>query len=175
MGVSKLLIVDGYNVIGRIPELGPGPAGSLEDARGRMALRVATWIREHPGFDAAIVFDGDAKTAGGREKRVAGVRCLFTRKAHGADEEIIRLVRETLGGPDAMAAPATAAVTVVSDDNNVRNNSRAHGASVEPASFIMARKVRPARTGIKGAADGKGLNAKAAAEINKEMKKRFGL
>ncbi len=172
---QKLLIVDGYNVIGRVPELAVGPEGDLANARNRLALRVATWIREHPGYEAVIVFDGNSKTPGSREQRIAGTRCLFTSKPHGADEEIIRLVREARG--DAMGTPraATPAVTVVSDDNNVRNNSRAHGASVEPASFIMARKARPSKSVGKGAADGKGLNARAAAEINKEMKKKYGL
>ncbi len=175
MAGQKLLIVDGYNVIGRVSELAVGPGDDLENSRSRLALRVASWVREHPGFDAVIVFDGEPKAGGSREQRIAGIRCVFTPKPHAADEEIIRLVREARGGAAGKPMAATPAVTVVSDDNNVRNNSRAHGASVEPASFIMTRKARPSKSAVKGTADGKGLDAKAAAEINKEMKKKFGM
>jgi hypothetical protein len=63
----------------------------------------------------------------------------------------------------------------VSDDNNVRNNCRAHGASVQPSSYILTAKSRQAKGPVKAPADGKGIGAKAASEINRELRKKFGL
>jgi hypothetical protein len=66
-------------------------------------------------------------------------------------------------------------ITVVSDDNNVGNNCRAHGAVVRPSSFIMEAKAQRPRRGGKAAAEGKGLDRKAAAAIDEELKKKFGI
>jgi predicted RNA-binding protein with PIN domain len=165
--MTKILLVDGYNVINRIPELKPSLDGGLENARSRLALQIATWSHDHPGCECVIVFDGDKKFAGGRDQRLAGVRCLFSPASHGGDDEIIRFVRDYKG--------RTSDITVVSDDNNVRNNCRAHGASVQPSSYIMTGKSRQARDRVKAPTDGKGLDKKAAAAIDKELRKKFGL
>jgi predicted RNA-binding protein with PIN domain len=167
---QRILIVDGYNVINRIPKLQASLDGGLPNARNRLALEVANWGREHPGVECLIVFDGEFQGSGGREQKIAGIRCLFTLTRHGGDDEIIRFVREFKGRPRD--------ITVVSDDNKVGNNCRAHGAAVRPSSFIMARQAgppRPARTGRKGPAEGQGLDGKARAAIDAELRKKFGL
>ncbi len=120
MPSHKILLVDGYNAIHRIPGLKPGAGEDLEDARRKLALVVSAWRRSHPATECIIVFDGDRRFAGAREQTLAGVRCLFTLAAHGGDAEIIRFVREK--------EQKAADIIVVSDDNNVRNNCRAHGA-----------------------------------------------
>jgi predicted RNA-binding protein with PIN domain len=139
----------------------------LENARSRLALQIATWSHDHPGCECVIVFDGDLQYAGGRDSRLAGIRCIFSRAAHGGDDEIIRFVRDYKG--------RTSDITVVSDDNNVRNNCRAHGASVQPSSYIMIGKSRQARGRLKAPTDGKGISKKAASDIDKELRKKFGL
>jgi len=164
-----ILLVDGYNVINRVPELRPSLDGGLQNARNRLALQVSTWSRGHPGVECVIVFDGDFEHSGGRGGRIAGVRCIFTLTAHGADDEIIRFVRDHKG--------RKSDITVVSDDNKVGNNCRAHGAVVQPASFIMGPKAPGAardRAG-KPASGGKNISGKAAAEIDEEMRKKYGL
>ncbi len=165
--MTKILLIDGYNVINRIPELQPSLDRGLENARSRLAFQISTWSQTHPAIECVIVFDGDKKFAGGRDQRLAGIKCIFSRTAHGGDDEIIRFVRDFKG--------RTSDITVVSDDNNVRNNCRAHGASVQPSSYIMTAKSRQARGRVKAPADGKGLDKKAAAEIDKELRKKFGL
>ena len=165
--MTKILLVDGYNVINRIPELKPSLDGGLENARSRLALQIATWSHDHPGCECVIVFDGDKKFAGGRDQRPAGVRCIFSPASHGGDDEIIRFVRSYKG--------KTSDITVVSDDNNVSNNCRAHGASVQPSSYIMAGRPRQPRGLVKAPAEGKGLSRKAAFDIDKELRKKFGL
>lgn len=170
MGPKRtILIIDGYNVINRVPELRSSLERGLEQARMRLALQVATWDRTHPAYEPVIVFDGRDRSAGGSDQRLAGVRCLFSQVTHGGDEEIIRLVREYRA--------SGAEVMVVSDDNKVINNSRVHGALVRPSAFIMDTKPpAPSRAATRGRGDvGKGIGRKAAAEIDQELKTKFGI
>ena len=165
--MTKILLIDGYNVINRVPELQASLDGGLQNARNRLALQVSSWSHEHPAVECVIVFDGDFQYMGGRDQRLAGIRCIFSLARHGGDAELIRFVRDHKG--------KTPDITVVSDDNNVRNNCRAHGASVQTSSYIMTGKTR--RPGPQGKipADGKGIDKKAAADIDKELRKKFGL
>jgi predicted RNA-binding protein with PIN domain len=166
MAAPRLLLIDGYNVINRIPELCASLDGGLQNARNQLALRVSGWSREHPGVECVIVFDGDFENSGGRVQRLAGIRCVFSFSRHGGDDELIRLVRDHKG--------AKSDITVVSDDNKVGNNCRAHGASVRPSDFIMARKARPAMAKAGFSRDGKNLDGKATAAIDTELKKKWG-
>jgi len=187
MPSKKILLVDGYNVINRIPELKLSLDGGLENARLKLALLMSAWNHNHPMTECIIVFDGDIQFAGGRDQRLAGIRCIFSRTSHGADAEIIRFVKGRAfaaevppGKPGASAAVRDSQekkldITVVSDDNNVGNNCRVHGASVQPASYIMTKKTRRSKGGTKSSADGKGIDRKTAAEIDKELRKKFGL
>jgi predicted RNA-binding protein with PIN domain len=167
MAGPRLLLVDGYNVINRIPELQAGLDGGLQNARNRLALRVSGWSREHPGVECVIVFDGDFEVSGGRGQRIAGIRCVFSFTRHGGDDEIIRLVRDHKG--------RKSDITVVSDDNKVGNNCRAHGAAVRPSDFIMTRKAPAPKPRAAPSRDGKDLDRKSADEIDREMKKKYGL
>jgi predicted RNA-binding protein with PIN domain len=163
---SKVLVVDGFNVINRLPELKPASAGGLEEARLQLALRVSAWGRLHPEVECLIVFDGDRQAAGGSGRSPAGVRCVFSRKSHGGDEEIIRQVREFRS--------RKRTVTVVSDDNHVANDCRAHGAVIEPARFLTVPKAPVSRGPSRSRAAGKGIDARTAARIDKEMAAVFG-
>jgi predicted RNA-binding protein with PIN domain len=159
------LIVDGYNVIGRIPALRQKKAESLEAARTALAHLVAAWRSGHGGHDCLIVFDGK-DSAGVSGTVIGGVRCLFTRTKVEADDEIIRAVRDGGGS----------GITVVSDDNYVGNNCRAHGAAVRPASFFEeAETGRAAKQFRKTGAGEKTLDRKSASDIDKEQRERFGL
>jgi predicted RNA-binding protein with PIN domain len=167
MTAKRILLVDGYNVINRVPELKDSLDGGLQNARNQLALRVSIWSHEHPAVECVIVFDGDLQYSGGRDQRLAGIRCIFSLARHGGDAELIRFVRDYRG--------RKSDITVVSDDNNVSNNCRAHSAVVQPSGFIMIRKVRSSGARDRSTADGKGIDRKAAADINAEMKKKFGL
>jgi predicted RNA-binding protein with PIN domain len=166
VAASKVLVVDGYNVIHRLPELKPASAVGLEEARLQLALRVSAWGRLHPEYECLIVFDGDRQAAGRGGVNPAGVRCVFSQKSHGGDEEIIRQVRALRSGKRA--------VTVVSDDNHVANDCRAHGAVIAPAHFLAAPKAPVSRGPSRSRAAGKGIDARTAARIDKEMAEVFG-
>ena len=163
---QKILLVDGYNVINRLPDLRPSLDGGLENAQNRLVLQISSWRRSHPEFEGVIVFDGNPLPGGGPQ-RPAGIRCIFSRTPHGGDAAIISFVREHQG--------RKSDITVVSDDNYVRNNSRAHGAKVQPSTFILVKKPHPTVGRLKHPDGGKGIDRKAAAEIDKELRKKFGL
>jgi predicted RNA-binding protein with PIN domain len=163
---SKVLVVDGYNVINRLPEFKPASARGLEAARLQLALRVSAWGHLHPEFECLIVFDGDRQGTGGGGRSPAGVRCVFSSRPHEGDEEIIRQVRALRSGKRA--------ITVVSDDNHVANNCRVHGAVIEPARFLAASKAPVSRGPARSRAAGKGIDARTAARIDKEMEAVFG-
>jgi predicted RNA-binding protein with PIN domain len=167
MNGRKIILIDGYNVINRIQELKSSLDGGLENARNKLAILVSNWSYSHPAYECIIVFDGDYKFAGSSHQRLNRIKCIFSRSSHGGDDEIIGFVRDFRGRPSD--------ITVVSDDNNVRNNCRAHGASVQPSSYLLIEKTR--RSGVRGktSVDGRGLGKKAAAEIDKELRKKFGL
>ena len=167
MPSQPILLIDGYNVINRLPELKASLDGGLQNARNKLALLISRWTQRLPAVECVIIFDGDLRFPGGRDQRLAGIRCIFSRTSHGGDDAIIRFVRDYQG--------RTSDITVVSDDNNVRNNCRAHGASVQPSSYILSGKMRPPGGRTKAPDDGKGLDRKIAAEIDKELRKKFGL
>ena len=164
---QPILLIDGYNVINRLPELKASLDGGMENARNKLAFLISRWSQQHPAVECVIIFDGDIRFQGGRNQHLAGIRCIFSQTSHGGDDAIIRFVRDYRG--------RTSDITVVSNDNNVRNNCRAHGASVQPSSYIMSIKMRPPRARAKASDDGKGVDRKTAAEIDKELRKKFGL
>jgi predicted RNA-binding protein with PIN domain len=159
----KILLVDGYNVIHRLTELRPSREG-LENAQNRLVLLLSDWRRAHPEFECVIVFDGNPPPGGGPQG-TAGTRCVFTRTPHGGDAAIVGFVRDHQG--------RKSDITVVSDDNYVKNNCRAHGAAVQPSSFILIRKPAPTAGRPKPPDGGKGIDRKTADEINKELRKKF--
>ncbi len=167
--MANKLIVDGYNVIGRSPALRQDKAISLERARMALAKAVSAWNRDHSSYRCVIVFDGrDPVGVNMSKATIGGVSCVFTRTKIDADDEIIRMVRDE--------KTADSVVTVVSDDNYVGNNCRAHGATVQPASYLDVREDRKAgRSGQKGSPIEKAIDHKTISEINREQRERFGL
>lgn len=163
---QKILLIDGYNVIKRNPELRSSIDVNLKFARNRLVSLASNWKRSHPAFECIIIFDG-YRLAGSLEKTIAGIRCIFSRSHHGGDDELIQFVRDYQG--------KQSDIIVVSDDSKVWNNCRAHGATVQPSSFIMKDKSprSPATQG--SSADGKGIDTRTASEIDKELRKKYGL
>jgi predicted RNA-binding protein with PIN domain len=167
MPSQPILLIDGYNVINRLPQLKASLDRGLENARNSLAFLISRWNQRHPSVECVIIFDGDIRFSAGSDQRLAGIRCIFSRTSHGGDDAIIRFVKNYHG--------KTSDITVVSDDNNVRNNCRAHGASVQPSSYIMSAKMRPPGGQAKAPDAGKAVDRKTAAEIDKELRKKFGL
>jgi len=133
----KKIILDGYNVIHKVPKLSAKLEESLEEARKALALFVSGWKRKYVGAEACIVFDGRGSAAIDRSCiRLCGIECFFTVKKESADDRIIAIVRDSGNPRD---------ILVISDDNNIRNNCRSLGAKVEYTSFLQPTKKRTSR------------------------------
>src|SRR5690606_22701548 len=102
------LIVDGYNVT----KLGYGDL-DLEQQRNRLASELAR-LAAQTGAETTLVFDGSDRVPG-LPVGSRGVRVLFSRKGHTADELIRRLVR---------AEPDGRPVVVISSDREVADGVR---------------------------------------------------
>jgi predicted RNA-binding protein with PIN domain len=167
MPSKQILLIDGYNVINRLPQLKASLERGLENARNRLAFLISRWSQQHLATECIIIFDGNERFSGDSDQRLAGIRCVFSRKTHGGDDAIIRFVRDYQG--------RTSDITVVSDDNYVGNNCRAHGALIQPSNYIVSIKKRPRGGRKKALAEGKHINRKTVTEIDKELRKKFGL
>lgn len=165
--MAKILLVDGYNAINRIPELRPYLDRGLEEARTQLAFQIDKWRSFHPGCECIIVFDGDHKVAMPREQRISGIRCIFSASRHGGDDEIIRIVRNS--------RDKATDITVVSDDNNVIKNCRTLGASVMPTHSILPKKAPSSGGKRSGTSMGKKIDKKAEGEITEELRRKLGL
>ena len=126
----KKIILDGYNIIHKIPKLELKMDESLESARRALAMLLSDWRRRYLDASVCIVFDGkDREAPDVSAKRIAGIDCVFTRTGESADTRIIRIVHDSKNARE---------ILVISDDNSVRNSCCAHGAEVKPVSFLTA-------------------------------------
>ena len=154
------LILDGYNVIHKIPQLRQHLDKSLEDARMALASFVLTWGRTHSHQGKiTIVFDGRDTVCSNTGNNLCGVSCIYTKTKQDADDRIIAMVRNN---------PNSKEIIVISDDNYVTNNCKAHGAQVRSASFLLQSKAQDA------AQEDKIIDSKTEHEINEWLKKEYG-
>ena len=143
--MQKTFIIDGYNAIHKIPELEARLGKSLESARTALAMEISGWRRRYANAKIYIVFDGrDEHIFDSSRTKICGIDCIFTRSNESADDRIINIVR---GSKD------SSAITVISDDNMVRNSCKAHRAQVKYTSFLQENKKKsrgPAKQVKKG-------------------------
>lgn len=114
----KVLIVDGYNAIHKIPEIDSLMDESLEEARKAITALAKEYQRKIGGIaEVYVVFDG--KTEYG-EFSFNKPNQVFSKTGEG-DSKVIHMAQEKLDKFH---------VVVVSDDNRVGNSCRAAGATV---------------------------------------------
>ena len=115
------LILDGYNVIHRIPQLRDHLTQNLGNARRALAnfMIARTRTYNYKG-KISIVFDGRDGIINTNQP-FYGIKCIYTKTKQEADDKIISMVRNSQNSAD---------ITVISDDNYVTNNCKAHGAIV---------------------------------------------
>lgn len=153
----RQLILDGYNIIHKIPELEENLGSSLESARAALAGFMAGWKSRHArNCSICIVFD--ARGGENNDEILCGIKCVYAKG--GADDFIISMVKNS-------KAPAN--IVVVSSDNYVINNCRAHGAVIKPVDFLLEKAGPKARH-----AEEK-LSPSAEREINEFLKKKWNL
>jgi len=128
------LIVDGYNVIHAWPPLKKllGTA-SLEDARNKLIERLSV-LGLVTETEVTVVFDAHHSAAPSNSVEVVeGVRVMFTRKGHSADNAIERLAYD--------ASSASDMITVATSDRFQRDLVRGMGGAVISAEELERRVV----------------------------------
>ncbi len=118
----RIMILDAYNIIHRIPAWAPLMDQSLEAAREALLGYCRRWmLRRKDVWLFMVVFDGDSSVCGGQGAVAPGIRVEYSASGESADNRILRLLREFGERFD---------YTVVSDDRDVANRSSRMGASV---------------------------------------------
>jgi len=157
----KKLILDGYNVIHKIPELKDLLKTDLESARSGLANYLVVWKRRN-NFSGLmyIVFDGrsDLKSLPGTH--YGEIKFVFTPTSQTADDRIISMVKNEKNANS---------MTVVSDDNYVVGQCKFHGAKVESVQEFASTPKTQRDTGQKI------IDKSAEKDINDYLKKEWGI
>ena len=132
---SRCIVVDGYNVLRRVPEWDEAFRKDRIRARDMLAMHCANWRNgRRDVLEVVIVYDGAAHVEDVPSPGWAGVRIVFARGSESADRWIMDFVRQRGGGRE---------ITVVSDDAEIARTARACRAEVlSVAEFRRAREPR---------------------------------
>ena len=131
---DRLIIVDGYNVIHRTPQLRPGEGRTLRQSREKL-VNLLSWVMGGEHVHYLVVFDGDG--GAGRDEREGRVQVTYSRPPDIADDVIRRLVEREIERYDQ--------VTVVTADLEVARHARAMGASISLSDLFLASALGAGR------------------------------
>ncbi len=116
------IIVDGYNLIRRIPELMALDRDDLEAGRDGLGSELSIY-RVGKGHRITVVFDGaESIHLGGGSEKVAGITIRYSARGQTADQVIQKMCREGLadmvvsGDREITDVAKRAGVTAVSPD-----------------------------------------------------------
>ena len=127
------LVVDGYNIIHAWPSLKRLLGVSLEAARDKLIERLSVYGLV-TGAEVTVVFDSHhSATRTNSEQMVEGVRVIFSRKGHSADQVIERMAYAATG--------AGGVVTVVTSDHSQSDMVRGMGGAVISAIELERRVI----------------------------------
>lgn len=134
MSEGRLIIVDGYNLILRTPQLKPGEGRTLRESRAKL-VNLLSWAYGRGDARFVVVFDGAEGVWS--EERGGRVEVRYAKPPQKADDVIRELVEhEVERGPR---------VTVVTSDLEVARHARATGADVALADLFLASVLDPAK------------------------------
>lgn len=165
--MSRHFLVDGYNVIHKVPELVPQAGKLLEDSRDGL-IRFIVEQRPHGSLrnSITVVFDGSESVCA---LPVPGeVRVLFSR-GETADDLIKRLIEESANPRE---------MVLVSDDRDLQFHARAHAVDVWGVErFVlqglkdtpMAREKKARRAASK--TEGKVISEVFKDRVNRELER----
>lgn len=166
---KKIMIVDGYNVIHRIPELSKRLSNSLESAREGLISYCKKWrMTRRDISECCVVFDGDSSVLGARSQVARGVRVVCTKTKESADDRILNLIEQGHGAGE---------YVVVSDDNKVCQGSRRLDAKVISVSEFYGTLTTKRKLEQKIPRDDTkaSLSPKEEKEITESLKKEWGI
>jgi len=162
----KFLIIDGYNAISKIREFEAKKDISLEASRLAFIKALVDFRQRNASFDKIIaVFDGKSEGPGIGKESYGNVEAVFSNKARNADEAIVSILK---------IAPSNNKIIVSSDDNFVKNHSRAFGCgamSIKELEDLISLKKKA----VKGKILEKDLEDNEMQDITRELKKHWGV
>jgi len=155
------LVVDGYNAINAISSTKKQLDKSLLSAR-RSILAISKEYARSSGYitKTLVVFDGETKYRAMEKMDKLRDKAEVFSKTDEGDDKIIETVR---------LASKKGKVVLASNDNYVRNNARAYGASI-----INVRELEKKKKAKKEVNE-KNLKGKLKNQITEEYKKKLGL
>ncbi len=161
----RYLIIDGYNAISKIKEFDAKKDISLESSRLSFIKALVDFKQRNSLFDKVIVvFDGKGEGLMLDRETYGGVDVLFSSKDKDADKTII----------DILKMSSRNNITVSSDDNFIKNHTRAFGCeimSIRKLEDLISLKRKASRSKIIE----KDLGSKNLDDITNELKKYWGV
>ncbi len=161
---NHTIIVDGYNVIYRVPRFKAQLDRSLQSGREALLRFCSEWKARRRDVDRFyVVFDGDSSVQDGDVTASApGVRALYSKTGETADRRI-RLMLDQ--------AERNQEITVVSDDNEVRDSARVnHMRSISVLEFARTGGDRATETQASPSETEKPLPPAARKAITDELR-----
>ncbi len=161
----KYLIIDGYNAISKIKEFDVQKDISLESSRLSFIKALVDFRQRNRKFNKIIVvFDGKGDSLGLARETYGDVEILFSSKDKDADKTIV----------DILKISSKDNITVSSDDNFIKNHTRAFGCNImsikELEDLIVLKKKSKGGKIIE-----KDLGNKDSDDITNELKKYWGV
>jgi len=163
------MIIDGYNVIHKVPEFQAQMRKSLEAGRDALIRYCGQWREKRKDFAGVhVVFDGDSLVEGPDNRMIRGVQVTFTRTKEDADDRIRKLVEYI---------PLNQECFVVSDDSELAAGVRVRRGKVMSVSEFRGALGKPGRSSRNDEADvGKpSLSPETERRINDELKRAWGI
>lgn len=128
--MDRLIVIDGYNLIHRTPQLKPGDGRTLRQSREKL-LNLLAWMMGGNDARFLVVFDGAAGAGSPNESEGSGrIEVRFSRPPQNADMLIREIVEDQVERVDHL--------TVVTADIEVAQHARAMGAKVSIADLFLA-------------------------------------
>ncbi|NQU74469.1 MAG: NYN domain-containing protein [Candidatus Omnitrophica bacterium] len=119
----RTLIIDGYNVIHKIPQIEDLLDESLEAARIGLIRLLSEFKDSRKDVEHIyVVFDGKAEMFDEEVPVGPAITAIYTHSKKSADNKILELIKNS-DKPNV--------ITVISDDNFLYNNTRVHGARIK--------------------------------------------
>ena len=159
------MVVDGYNLIHKMPELARLVGTDLERARDSLVSSLAVY-RSQRNVKVTVVFDGRGMPADNR-RQPGGVEVVFSRAPQTADQKIKTLIS---------LERSPRSWTVVTSDNSIVIYARDYGAKTVRSEDFAAELGKPVRPmASRGGADDKPEMTKAEiAEWEEFFRKKPG-
>jgi predicted RNA-binding protein with PIN domain len=162
----EILILDGYNVIHKIPKLEKHLNISYEDARMVLINFIKIWKYEHKFNDKIyIVFDGEDGFIKQSETFYNNIICIFTKTGEEADDYIVSMVRDTKNSK---------IITVISNDGKLKGRCSNQGASTEEPSFLL-QPPKSYNNRLRNPQTKEEISNAKKKEINKLLKEKWNI